>query len=764
MPTYEYFDEIILGKKLILFGAGQFAIDTINSHLHRYEIAYICDNDKKKWNTEMTGIPVCSPSKLLEEDNRNVIVLITTMFRNEITIWLVKHGIPYIDINIFERPCEGNIVYDAKQYLFERCSNRKLLIFGTGIEAQKMSRLCSMYNMNVEYFLENESADTVFEDKNVKAYFDLVYEEPDGFFIIVANEKESYGISRQKFLQLGLIEDIDFSYYKSVPFLEETLCYDVTLSSNRIRDKIEGFELFGDLYNSEALKIVALGGSTTESTLSYIKGWPQYLTNLCYENGYSVIMYCGGIAAHSSSQELLKLIRDVLPLKPDVVLSYNGFTDLWSYPQNFPYQPEREKRPFITEFQVQYMNKILQNYPKEKRNVCYGLQNDKTASEFWLDNMKIMHAIAKEFNILFLSFLQPFYYIGGYKPTDSQKIIFDRSGWDGSILPLIHSKEHLDSMISESLKMMKNIKNIDYITDLTHIFSGHANIYRDVVHVTERGNEIIAENIYRVLVKHLQEKNSDLYEKPTKKEVQESVNIFDGTLEMQMRKKNVPEIQDDDGLSDEQNAEFRKYLEYLKNERYDARGNIGAIVMNCNPFTNGHRYLVERASSGMDFLYVFVVEEDKSFFPFADRFKLVSEGLADLKNVRVLRSGKFIISTITFPSYFSKDSVKEVAVDTSLDLRLFGKYIAPALGIGTRFAGSEPTDMVTSQYNKAMRETLLQYGVKFVEFERITANDTVISASNVRALLEKRDLDGIRNLVPDVTYKYLLKLSPMEVR
>jgi len=211
----------------------------------------------------------------------------------------------------------------------------------------------------------------------------------------------------------------------------------------------------------------------------------------------------------------------------------------------------------------------------------------------------------------------------------------------------------------------------------------------------------------------------------------------------------------DDGLTGEQNMEFREYLEYLVNERPSTHGNIGAIVMNCNPFTKGHRYLVERAAVEVDYIYVFVVEEDRSYFPFIDRFKLVSEGLRDIENVRVLRSGKFIISTITFPDYFTKDSAKEVAIDASLDLRLFCKYIVPTLGINVRFVGSEPTDIVTRQYNKAIQETLPQYGVKFVEFERITNNDTAISASVVRKLLDKKDWSRIRDFVPDVTYKYL---------
>ena len=232
-------------------------------------------------------------------------------------------------------------------------------------------------------------------------------------------------------------------------------------------------------------------------------------------------------------------------------------------------------------------------------------------------------------------------------------------------------------------------------------------------------------------------------------------DFLDGAIEIPERKIFSRAAPDDDELSSEQNVEFRKYLEYLRNEKVSANGTTGAIVMNCNPFTLGHRYLAEQAASGVDFLYVFVVEEDKSFFPFTDRFRLVSEGLRDLKNVKVIRSGKFIISTITFPGYFTKDSASEVAVDTSLDLRLFGKYIVPALGIKTRFAGNEPTDIVTRQYNKAMSETLPQYGVEFIEFERITKGNKAISASNVRKLLEEKNMEIIRELVPEVTYKYL---------
>lgn len=211
-------------------------------------------------------------------------------------------------------------------------------------------------------------------------------------------------------------------------------------------------------------------------------------------------------------------------------------------------------------------------------------------------------------------------------------------------------------------------------------------------------------------------------------------------------------------LPDDWDAEFREYMAYLAHEKTTGTGSVGAIVMNCNPFTKGHRYLVEKAAAEVDFLYVFIVEEDKSFFPFEDRLMLVQKGLSDLKNVKVLKSGKFIISTITFPGYFSKDSAKSVAVDTSLDVSLFIEHIVPALGISVRFVGNEPLCPITKQYNNTMRAMLPKSGVRFVEYERTELSGEPISASRVRALLDEGtpvSFEELKKWVPEITYDYL---------
>ena len=184
----------------------------------------------------------------------------------------------------------------------------------------------------------------------------------------------------------------------------------------------------------------------------------------------------------------------------------------------------------------------------------------------------------------------------------------------------------------------------------------------------------------------------------------------------------------------------------------------GSIVMNCNPFTLGHRYLIEYAAARVDHLYIFVVEENRSYFSFDDRIDLVRRGTADLPNVTVLPSGQFIISATTFPGYFYKDNLRETTIDCSNDLTVFAQYIAPALDIRVRFAGEEPLDPVTHQYNEAMQEILPQYGIEFHAIPRKTDADgaAVISASRVRQCYEQGDFETIRQLVPSVTYQYLL--------
>ena len=197
--------------------------------------------------------------------------------------------------------------------------------------------------------------------------------------------------------------------------------------------------------------------------------------------------------------------------------------------------------------------------------------------------------------------------------------------------------------------------------------------------------------------------------------------------------------------------------EYVKSlEKYRQAGEQGAIVMNGNPFTLGHQYLVECAAKACDHLHIFVVEEEQSIFPFATRKKLIEEGTKHLQNVTVHRGGTYIISSATFPSYFIKELSEIAKTYAQLDLNIFAQHIAPALSITKRFVGSEPTDALTCAYNEIMQIELPQFAIEPVIFERKEKKDLPISASRVRKLLSEDDIAGASQLVPESTATYFL--------
>ena len=197
----------------------------------------------------------------------------------------------------------------------------------------------------------------------------------------------------------------------------------------------------------------------------------------------------------------------------------------------------------------------------------------------------------------------------------------------------------------------------------------------------------------------------------------------------------------------------KSYAETLK--KYKASGVNGAIVMNANPFTLGHRYLIEQASKRVDRLHVFMVKEDKSAFPAAVRYRLVSNGVADLQNVVVHKGSEYILSSATFPAYFIKDASEIAALQAGLDVDLFARHIAPALGITRRFVGSEPFDPATNAYNRKMKEILTPLGIEVNEIERLSSGFEAVSASRVRSLLKAGETEKAYRLLPEVTRAFL---------
>jgi [citrate (pro-3S)-lyase] ligase len=186
---------------------------------------------------------------------------------------------------------------------------------------------------------------------------------------------------------------------------------------------------------------------------------------------------------------------------------------------------------------------------------------------------------------------------------------------------------------------------------------------------------------------------------------------------------------------------------------------LGAVVVNCNPFSRGHRYLIETAAKRCALLHVFVVAENKSAFPAETRMSMVLRGTAGLPNVFVHSTGPYMVSSVTFPVYFLKDTASPEEVNTELDLTVFAEQFAKPLGIKVRFAGTEPLDPVTRKYNRQMAEILPRYGINFVEIPRLESRGAPVSASRIRELLREGNLEAVRELVPETTMDFLLSMD-----
>ncbi|MCR4421805.1 MAG: [citrate (pro-3S)-lyase] ligase [Exilispira sp.] len=209
--------------------------------------------------------------------------------------------------------------------------------------------------------------------------------------------------------------------------------------------------------------------------------------------------------------------------------------------------------------------------------------------------------------------------------------------------------------------------------------------------------------------------------------------------------------------------DFNDYLLNLKSIRNSLKYKAASsIIVNCNPMTNGHLYLIEKVAEISEHLFIFILEEELSYFPFKYRFEIVKKATKHLDNITILPSSQYIISAATFPDYFLKDLPKD-QVHAELDVAIFGNKIAPVLAINKRFVGEEPYCQVTSKYNETMQKLLPKYGIEFTILERKKFNDKAISASTVRQYIREDKFDEIKKIVPLATYEFLVSKEAIPI-
>jgi hypothetical protein len=372
---------------------------------------------------------------------------------------------------------------------------KKIIIYGKHEFAERFQ---FTLNLNIAYCVDDNIG---IYNKSARNVYDLAYEAPESFFAVVIQPDYHKPKIFSVMTGLGLIRGIDYDIMSESSALP-TSVRDIYLGFSRVYNEYDncfpGFKIYGNV-NGKSLRIATLGGSTTDPTFMGIASWPECLYYILNEDRLreEFCVFNGGFAGYMSSNELLKLIRDVFTLKPDIIISYSGLND-FMYSLHSDLSP-RYKRPFIDTYQEALFKFISQ---QEGKTVLYGMQTDKDAARFWADSQRIMHAISEEMGIKYIGILQA----NVCSEEKMSKIIEGELNYkfrDESMRDPIHILYNYLNAKSVYNKAENNVKKLPYILNFRHIFDdfNDYDVYYDECHVYEHGNEVIAANVYESLLK-----------------------------------------------------------------------------------------------------------------------------------------------------------------------------------------------------------------------------------------------------------------------
>lgn len=355
--------------------------------------------------------------------------------------------------------------------------HRKIILCGCNEFSEAIYKKLSLLGIMAEYFIEKNPSEVYFCERPVKSYEELLNEDLEKIRIIItedvhAKELEALGLKR--------VENFRTIHYNES--LRQEYRLDANLGYNLVLDgEIPGFKCFGDK-NAEEL-IVTLGNSTSDPELYPFKCWSELLGERILKEKKQAKVLCGAVSGHMSPQELIKLIRDVVPLHPSKVICYEGFQDINNMFRNTSY-------PFVS----QYQKKLLRGANIDNwidiyytKGYSYGVNSECSPYNLWKNSMKMMRAICREYDIEFIGILQPCIF--------NKMHCLGKREWE-----IVLHYELRDDMLAWFEQFFKEYKEddskLDFIYDFTDIFNAEEEIYIDNCHVYEKGNRIIAEKIY----------------------------------------------------------------------------------------------------------------------------------------------------------------------------------------------------------------------------------------------------------------------------
>lgn len=506
-------DELSESDLFVIYGTGKRGEKIFERLSKKLNIQFFCDSSEDKWGSEFLGKKILSPDEVSAKEYN---VIIASVYYEEIYEVLRERSFTqskiYVELNKI-------YVYSKNHYFF---------LDGHGSYDFVINKLCyDLRNKRIILYGEENLVDLVadklflfgttslekikrYSEKEDGTIYQLLYKNMDNRLCLLVDKHSkkiveyiySMGIDIRKFNWFQECEQYDNIDYKEDHqlYLDPTLGF---LTTSKKMGNYFGFIKY-EYINENTTKmpfiIVTLGGSTTMACCVKNRSWSEYLSEILKQKGISHVIYCGGNEDYKVSQELLRLIRDVILLKPDIVLSYSGVNNVgYSVYKEHPFIHPYQKKVFEG-FANSGKVKKLDEKANVSNEVYFGMKDDRDYCEHWISQLKIMNSVCKENSIIFKAFCQP---------TLFSKATFD--GEENNILASIFDifydvdSKKLVCMTEVAEELYISFKSFiqasqsfhkEWFYDLSDIFDKESNIYIDNCHVFEKGNQIIAEKIY----------------------------------------------------------------------------------------------------------------------------------------------------------------------------------------------------------------------------------------------------------------------------
>lgn len=452
------------------------------------------DSSQSKWGSKIEEIEIIPVNQICEYED-NIGITVSPAY----TIDIYNNFKKAQQKNCFLPPSKDGLYLENHigiekipdigviQKIIDNSKDKKVIIYGATKIALKVYKILKSFSIEVEYLVDDKINPDC--EITVKSIQDLLSENPQDLLIVIPdNQKKIYEKKIQNLKQL--FEKVDYIYIGNS---HGRICQyvDVDLGNNLEMD-IMGFKKFSRVINEDnkIFRIVIFGNSTTYADYKWtIKSWSELLFNKISESkNINIEVLCGGINGYTSHDELIKLIRDGILLKPDMIISYSGVNDMGFIEgvENYPHT-----RPLrLAQLQETRKVYVQKHGDKVGDTVSLGITNEKKDYEFWLDNIRMMNAICREFDIKFLCFLQPTVLSDGYLLSQSERYMLREEFQDDRANEIL---QYVDGFYKNAIEI---IKNYDYIIDFTNIFSNEMGLFFDSVHVNTKGNQIIADKMY----------------------------------------------------------------------------------------------------------------------------------------------------------------------------------------------------------------------------------------------------------------------------